>query len=601
MKINKKVLKIVTIAFVILLLMINQQNILAATVSAEAKTTSMKVGETTTLSINANACAGVFSITSSNSEVVTANASSSFVEGTTMETPITLTAKSAGTAIITIKATDVTESQLDSEGNPIDFTGSTSVKITVTDSNDNKNQTGEIKKEDETDKTTTQVTTPTTEKPTEPTTPTEPTFKQVNEIVYVNQDVVNVRSTWSSEGGKYGQLKKGDSVTRTGVSSETINGYAWSRISYNGKTGYVISSALTTEKIEVKEDEKVDEKEKSTNKSLKELIVNGYEITPEFNAETTKYSLTLEEKDAKVETLEITATPQDEKATVEIEGNENFKVGNNIVKITVTAEDGTTRMYSITVSKTSDDSLVEGLKLNTLKIGVGTMVPEFDPDITNYTITVEDPTTVKVEEIIAKTNNMDVTVTTAETQASENGDKVITIMLESKDGKETGVYQIYVKKAITNQAPLIEGKSDNSIYYILGVIIGVLLILIVLVIIAIKKTSDEEDDDYDYNENQEDDTYDYSLKDAINKANENYEDVPKTAKSQILKNNVEDFNEEIETDNNIDETMKFNFDDITEKTMKKFEIDSTSEIETDSKTELEPDSEIILKRKGKHF
>lgn len=597
MKVNKKILKIMTIAFIILLLIISQQNVLAASVSASAGKTSMKVGETTTLSINANACAGVFSVTSSNSAVVAVSASSSFVEGTTMETPITLTAKSAGTATITIKATDVTESQLDSEGNPIDFTGSTSVKITVTDPNDNSNQTVEPKPGNETEKPTTPVTPPATEKPT------EPTFKQVNETVYVSQDVVNVRSTWSSEGGKYGQLKKGDSVTRTGVSSETINGYVWSRISYNGKTAYVISSALTTTKVEVKEDEKEDEKEKekSANKALKELIVNDYEITPSFNAETTKYSLTLEEKDAKVETLEITATPQDEKATVKIEGNENFKVGNNIVKITVTAEDGTTRMYSITVSKTTDGSLVEGLKLSTLQVGAGTMVPEFDPDITNYTITVEDPTTVIVEEIMAKANNADVTVTTAETQASENGDKIITIMLESKDGKETGVYQINVKKAIVNQAPLIEGKSDNSIYYILGAIIGVLLILIVLVIFAIKKTSDDEEDDYDFNENQVNDTYDYALKDAIDKANENYEDIPQTAKSQILKNNVEDLKTKIETDNNIDETMKFNFDDMTEKTMKKFEIDNTSEIEIDSKTELEPDSEITPKRKGKHF
>ena len=62
------------------------------------------------------------------------------------------------------------------------------------------------------------------------------------------------------------------------------------------------------------------------NKALKELVVENYELTPNFDPQTTKYSLTLKDTDEK---LNIKATPEDEKATTDITGNGDFKVGNN--------------------------------------------------------------------------------------------------------------------------------------------------------------------------------------------------------------------------------------------------------------------------------
>lgn len=85
----------------------------------------------------------------------------------------------------------------------------------------------------------------------EPTTPDipepeNPTFRNDNSTVYAKNNV-NVRSSClidSRVNNILGMLKKGDEVTRTGISN------GWERITYKGQTAYVRSGYLTTEKPE---------------------------------------------------------------------------------------------------------------------------------------------------------------------------------------------------------------------------------------------------------------------------------------------------------------------------------------------------------------
>lgn len=72
-----------------------------------------------------------------------------------------------------------------------------------------------------------------------------PTFKDVNETVYATKGA-NVRSSCSTEisSNKIGGLLKGQEVKRTGIED------TWSRIEFNGKTAYVATRLLTTEKPE---------------------------------------------------------------------------------------------------------------------------------------------------------------------------------------------------------------------------------------------------------------------------------------------------------------------------------------------------------------
>lgn len=103
-----------------------------------------------------------------------------------------------------------------------------------------------------------------------------PSFKEVNETVYALKGC-NVRSSCSTEisSNKIGGLVKGQSIKRTGVEG------TWSRVVYNGKTAYVATSLLTTEKPKEEEPEnKVANntvENKVTNKVKNEVTKNTVE------------------------------------------------------------------------------------------------------------------------------------------------------------------------------------------------------------------------------------------------------------------------------------------------------------------------------------
>ena len=69
-------------------------------------------------------------------------------------------------------------------------------------------------------------------------------------MVLSKQNIVPYGTT----GGLIKTLDVGEELTRTGKStSADESGYYWSRVTYNGTTGYVITSGLTTEKPVVEE------------------------------------------------------------------------------------------------------------------------------------------------------------------------------------------------------------------------------------------------------------------------------------------------------------------------------------------------------------
>ena len=76
-------------------------------------------------------------------------------------------------------------------------------------------------------------------------------FKDVNEIMYVTEKV-NMRQNCGTDTGKIRTLEPGTEITRTGIGDKSKDGYSWSRISYNGETGYVITGRLTYDKPEEK-------------------------------------------------------------------------------------------------------------------------------------------------------------------------------------------------------------------------------------------------------------------------------------------------------------------------------------------------------------
>ena len=87
----------------------------------------------------------------------------------------------------------------------------------------------------------------------------------------------------------------------------------------------------------------------SADNSLKALTISPVTLSPAFKGSTTKYTAAV---DNSVTSIAVSATPVNEKATVEsVTGNTNLAVGANVVKIVVKAENGTTATYKITVTR----------------------------------------------------------------------------------------------------------------------------------------------------------------------------------------------------------------------------------------------------------
>ena len=345
--------------------------------------------------------------------------------------------------------------------------------------------------------------------------PTEkvPNFTNVNKTVYTIQTtsgIVNLRSTWSTNvnEGKVG-VPTGTELTLTGTSTETINGYVWYRVTYNGQTKYVASSLITETKPEEKkpeekkpDEQKQEEPPKSSNTNLKELKVNIEGLTPAFDAKVKEYTLNVA---ADVEKIEVTAVTEDEKAKYSVSGNEELKTGENLVKVTVNAEDGTTTIYEIKVTKAAP----EGLKLTKLEVTDYELTPKFSSDVFDYQLSV---IAVNKLDIVAEASEEKATIEIIGNEELQTGENLVTIMVKSEDGTKTVTYQITVdkKEALVTTNKTTDSKGLNKAIILVAVLIIVAIIGIVIYIIANKKKAKKRSSNDYYAENYNDNDENYN-------------------------------------------------------------------------------------------
>lgn len=90
----------------------------------------------------------------------------------------------------------------------------------------------------------------------------------------------------------------------------------------------------------------------SSNNRLKSLKTTAFEMTPEFSGDVTEYTASV---DCRADILYVTFAAEDEKARVELSGNENLKAGQNEVQVLVTAENGDRRRYNILVTRETEE------------------------------------------------------------------------------------------------------------------------------------------------------------------------------------------------------------------------------------------------------
>lgn len=85
---------------------------------------------------------------------------------------------------------------------------------------------------------------------------------------------------------------------------------------------------------------------KSSNNNLRDIVIEGYDI--EFNKDVLEYEITVS---SDTDSLDISALVEDASAWAKIEGNENFTEGENVVTISVYAQNGDVKTYKLIVNK----------------------------------------------------------------------------------------------------------------------------------------------------------------------------------------------------------------------------------------------------------
>lgn len=316
--------------------------------------------------------------------------------------------------------------------------------------------------------------------PEEPTVITEPKFTNVNKIMYATGDI-NLRSSWSTNSSAT-EIKKGTELTITGTSTEKVNGYVWYRVSYKGATKYVASNLLTSTKPK--------EEEKSNNANLKSLTVEDQELEPKFSSAITSYTIKVAKDITK---LELKAEPEDIKAKVTVQGNEQLKEGENNIVISVSAEDGTVKQYEIKAIRETETRILGLQSLKIKNTNIGTI---FKPEQYDYEIEIKEETKLEIEAIA---NDEMATVEILGNEELQEGENVITIIVSSQDGTQKVTYQIKANK-IANVTPSVDKQIDVQLYVYIAIGAILLIALIIVIVYTITHRNQEE---YEYTDNIE--------------------------------------------------------------------------------------------------
>lgn len=300
--------------------------------SISASSSSIDVGSTANINITAKDCGGKFTITSSDSNIVSVNESSKWVESGSQS--ITVTGKKAGSATITVTASNVADTSANSE----EVSGSKTIKITVKDN-------------------TTSSGTTTSEKATMTKVKVgDKTYTKSGFTVKVGNEVTSIKVVPT--------ISNGESYTINGGTSTNV------KLEEGTNTINIKLASGNTYKIYVRRAAKVDDtpniiddepKPKEEKVFLKSLLIKGViseeekvelVYAPEFLPEIFEYSIVLDEKTINITKLDIEAIANKDDCTVEITGNEEIQYGENEVIITVKSKDGkTTAIYKILVIK----------------------------------------------------------------------------------------------------------------------------------------------------------------------------------------------------------------------------------------------------------
>ena len=280
--------------------------------------------------------------------------------------------------------------------------------------------------------------------------------------------------------GTLGDYEKGDEANRS--ASKTVSIVQPNKNTGGNSNGGSSNGGNTTRKPNTNNSTKpteTKEEKKSTDSTLSSLSIAEGAITPEFNKDVKEYAITVPNEVTK---LNITATPTDSKATVSVTEYEELKEGENIITISVTAEDGTTKTdYVIKATRQRKELALEKLIIKYTnqngEVVEVPLTPEFISNIYEYSIETLEYW-VKSLDIEALANIEGATIEISGADSLKEGENVITITVKNKitmepqeegaeptEQEETKTYTIKFNK---NEEPTIIGKISNWFKGIFG-------------------------------------------------------------------------------------------------------------------------------------
>lgn len=213
-------------------------------------------------------------------------------------------------------------------------------------------------------------------------------------------------------------------------------------------------------------------------------------ITPNdfsgFRENITSYSVSVPNS---VKEVNVYASAKDSRASVTGTGKIQLKEGNNTASVIVTAQDGTTKTYTINIKRLKEGETEEtvintSVWLEKIEVEGFNLEPSFNKDIHQYTIKVEGG----LEKLDIKTqaNKEDAQIKILGNNKLINGQNIVTILVSNE---EEGIvtYQLYVNKNLVDQAELNRHIEEAETKYKIkqGILIGLVVLIVINIIILL--------------------------------------------------------------------------------------------------------------------
>lgn len=207
---------------------------------------------------------------------------------------------------------------------------------------------------------------------------------------------------------------------------------------------------------------------RGTNNDLKSLLVNGNPKLFTFDKNTLAYAVTTH----KLTTIEVTATPEDTKATVRIEKPETIVIGTNEIRVVVVSENNVEKVYTIIVNNLDRDV---DTTLSDIELFNCSEELNFEKDVYDYELMYKSKykDSLVIKPILNNIDEAEIDQAKLEDDMAKIGPgRTVSIVVKAKDGNKEAerVYTITFKK-------------DNRVNFFL---LLALIIFIVLLVIFIK-------------------------------------------------------------------------------------------------------------------